>query len=95
MKHTGSHGSVEQTSRQNFMSFCNFRRRGGNFTGQINSIKLRINRRINATTLSGRFLAAVVRRKQQREQFVHTPPVSASTSALASGRFFGYDSRVA
>jgi hypothetical protein len=32
----------EQTPRHNFMSFCNFHGNGGNFAGQINSIKVTI-----------------------------------------------------
>jgi hypothetical protein len=76
----------ERTSLHYFMRFCNFRRFSGNFAGQINSIL-------------GKLCLHVARRWcclwlcLKRERFVRSR--EPTEPALASRRFFGYDSRVA
>jgi hypothetical protein len=75
----------ERILRHYFMRFCNFRRFGGNFAGQINSI---IGKLWLYYPPKGVFMLCLIRNGSCA---VWNHP----GTALASGRFFGYDSRVA
>jgi hypothetical protein len=68
------------------MRFCNFHRFNGNFAGQINSI---------LGKLSCMMLWVVAFLKLSSTGNGSCVWFEQSGTALASGRFFGYDSRVA